>query len=183
MGKNELLCILLKSLLLLLHETCLQIPLLIVLNSEIIFWIVSAHYDLREVLKQILDHHAKNTVILVPGMHISRLNCLRVRRVNIFLIECRLNFLSPKCIILITATAIPFWTVCPRILESNECYCLILRVLNFSYFQDRIHVERKKSLALCLLVDFLPVCFCQPSIGALVILVLLGLCKHLDVDF
>jgi len=50
------------------HKSLLNVPLLIVFDSEEVLRVVSASHYLSEVLKNILNHHAENAIILVPEM-------------------------------------------------------------------------------------------------------------------
>jgi hypothetical protein len=67
----KLLRILEKTTLLLLNEALLHVPWLIVLNGEKVFREVAAHHYLGKVLSHILNHHTKNSIVLIPRVLIS----------------------------------------------------------------------------------------------------------------
>ena len=67
----KLLRILEKPTFLLLNEALLHIPRLVVLNGKKVFREVAAHHHLGKVLSHILNHHTKNSIVLVPRVLVS----------------------------------------------------------------------------------------------------------------
>ena len=51
------------------NEAILQVPGLIILNTEDVFCEITTHNQLRKVVEEVVEAHRKNAIVLVPTMH------------------------------------------------------------------------------------------------------------------
>lgn len=120
-----------QAFLLLLDEAFLHVPLLVVLHSEEVFWVFPANNQLCKVVKNVFGHHAKDSIVLVPGMLITLVSVGTILTVEPFL-----DFWSPEGVISIAASTVPLGAIRPRVLESNKGDTLATALYNRPHVQD-----------------------------------------------
>ena len=89
------------------HERLLWLPLALILHSEGRLGEISRDCDLRKVLQEVVDRHAKDSVIRMPHVHVSGVAAIGLR-VTVGSVELVPDRIRPEILSFVAAVPVPF---------------------------------------------------------------------------